>query len=175
MKRAITVLSILCTAVILSTAPTQAAVYPINLCLWDTVQLHPASDTINGFRLSLYGVNKDVGGVDIGAVTRVTGDFIGAQGAFVTLIGGDATGYQEAIVNFVEGNYLGVQFGALNITNGQFRGVQTGILSKAGNVRGVQFSCVNICDSLYGLQVGFFNINNTPNPFKFFPFVNWSF
>jgi len=175
MKRFLSLSFVLLAVLAILAGPAQAEIRPINLCLWENISVFPASDEIQGLRLSIYGVSSKVSGVDIGVVSRVTGDFLGAQWSFVNWVGGNATGYQEGIVNYVEGDFLGWQTSAVNVTNGSFKGLQSALVNKAGDVRGVQIAIINLAESLYGLQIGLVNINNTPNPFPIFPIVNWSF
>ena len=150
-------------------------VKPIQLSIWETVQLFDASTNIHGLRLSIYGVNEQVHGVDWGIVPKVTGDFLGWQCGVINLVGGNATCYQEGFVNLVEGDFLGWQHGAVNINKSQTVGLQTALFNKTDGMRGVQFGFVNITETLYGLQIGIINLNNSGNPFKFLPIVNFSF
>jgi len=117
----------------------------IQLSVWDTVQLYDASTNIHGLRLSIYGVNEDVHGIDLGIVSKVTGDF------------------------------LGWQCGVININERLTVGFQTALLNKTENSRGVQLGVVNITGTLYGLQIGIINFNISGFPFKFLPIVNFSF
>jgi len=150
-------------------------VKPIQLSVWDTVQLYDASTQIHGLRLSIYGVNEQVHGVDWGIVPKVTGDFLGWQCGVINIVGGNATCYQGGIVNLVEGDFLGWQSGAVNVNKSLTVGLQTALFNKTESMRGVQFGVINITETLYGLQLGIINLNNSGNPFKFLPIVNFSF
>ncbi|MFC1508494.1 LA_2272 family surface repeat-containing protein [Candidatus Omnitrophota bacterium] len=153
----------------------QSNVKPIQLSLWDTIQLYDADTSIAGLRLSIYGVNRNVSGIDWGIVPKVTGDMLGWQSGVVSIVEGNMTGYQEGCVNYVKGNVLGWQNALINICKSEMVGFQSGFVNLSGNVRGIQLGFVNTTDQMYGLQVGIVNLNYQGNPFKFLPIVNFSF
>ena len=153
----------------------QSDVKPIQLSLWDGIQLYDADTSIAGLRLSIYGVNRNVSGIDWGLVPKVTGDMLGWQSGIVCIVEGNMTGYQEGLVNCVKGDVLGWQNAFFNRCQNEMVGYQSGIINKSGSVRGVQLGLVNITDQLYGLQVGIVNLNYTGKPFKFLPIVNFAF
>lgn len=178
---------------------------PVQLSLVNPVQLFPEDTTVNGLRINLlYGVNKEVNGVDIGPINRTTGTTRGVQlGAFP--YGG---------IN-VTGNLRGVQFGGIfggvNIATGDVTGVQLagliGGINAAGNLHGAQISgtfiginlakdvkglqlttmynqadameglqlgLVNVCKRMKGVQIGLVNVIKE-NSVPFIPIVNASF
>ena len=45
---------------------------PVQLALFSPVQIFPPEDTIAGVRLSIYGKNAVVNGVDVGVVNKTT-------------------------------------------------------------------------------------------------------
>ena len=169
---ALLVFMILCFSL---TSFAQSEVKPIQLSLWNTVQLEDASTSIHGIRIALYGENEDVYGVDWGLVLKVNGDMIGWQPGFVNIVEGDLMGLQEGFVNMVGGDLWGWQSGCVNFNKGQLIGVQTGFVNSANGLRGVQLGLVNMTQTLYGLQIGLVNINNSGIPHKILPLVNYSF
>ena len=175
MKRLTTGLIIALLLIFAFSSFSAAQVKPIQLSIWDTVQLYDQSTSIHGLRLSIYGVNQEVHGIDWGIIPKVTGDFLGWQAGLVNIVGGSATGYQEGFVNLVDGDFLGWQSGAVNINKSQTVGLQTAFFNQTNSLRGLQFGLVNITDTLYGLQIGIINLNNSGNPFKFLPIVNFCF
>ncbi len=128
---------------------------PFQLALVNPVQLFPEQTTVDGVRINLlYGVNKEVNGVDYGVVNRTTGTTQGVQlGAFP--FGG---------VNMSE-NLYGMQFGGIlggvNIAGGDVEGLQfSGIfggINKAGNLKGVQVAGalggINMAENVSGAQI----------------------
>ena len=175
MKRIVCSIAVLMLVMALFSTTALAEIKPIQLSIWETVQLYDKSTSISGLRLSIYGVNEDVKGIDFGLVTKVNGEFLGWQSGIVNLVEGNATGYQDGVFNRVRGDFLGWQTGWVNITESKFTGLQTGLVNMVGDMHGVQFSVVNVADTLYGLQIGIINLNNSGNPFKFLPLVNFSF
>jgi len=150
-------------------------VKPIQLSLWENVQLYDSSTSIQGIRLSVYGVNQEVCGIDCGLILNVKGDMKGRQAGIVNLVGGDVTGSQRGFVNLLEGDFFGWQTGGVNINKGQTVGLQAGLFNSTNDLRGLQFGFVNFTETLYGIQIGIVNINNSGTPFKFLPIVNFSF
>ena len=176
MKKSLVIIFVAILITCISLAPTvQAQVKPVQLSLWNTIQLEDASTTIHGLRLALYGENEDIYGVDYGGLLKVNGDMVGWQSGCVNLVDGNMKGLQEAIVNVVEGDVWGWQTGAVNICKGEAVGLQTGLVNMANDLRGVQLSFVNVANIQYGLQIGIVNINNGGTPHGILPLVNWNF
>lgn len=174
----------------------QAALWPPDL------QLVPVSEDVTGLRLNIYGVNRNVTGVDIGFVNVTTGDYFGFAGPFGAIynrVDGTTTGVQWALANYTQGEVLGWQNGLLNgsrakvrglqtafvnwndITSADVSGVQLGFVNSAKHVYGVQFGFVNYADTLRGVQIGLWNQVDSrdwdqfsPLP-KVFPFINVGF
>jgi len=174
MKKALFIVTALA-VLALTASPAAAEVKPFQLSLCDTVQLHSADTEIRGVRLSIYGVNRQVHGIDWGIVPKVTGDFLGWQCGVVNIVGGNATGLQGGFVNLVDGDFLGWQRGVVNYNKKQTVGLQTALINMTNGMSGVQFGLVNVTETLYGLQVGLVNLNNSGNPFRFLPIVNFCF
>lgn len=135
---------------------------PIQVALFNPVQIFPENNSITGLRLNIiYGKNVNVSGIDWGFVNSTTGKQVGAQWGFV---------------NLVDNGFLGLQGGFVNLTDNKFEGLQYGFVNyHKGKVSGVQFGFINYAGSMYGLQVGLINIINQGGAFPFFPIVNWSF
>lgn len=146
----------------LFTANTKAQDKPIQVALFNPVQIFPENNSITGLRLNIiYGKNVNVSGLDWGFVNSTTGKQVGAQWGFV---------------NLVDNGFLGLQGGFVNLTGSKFEGLQYGFVNyHKGKVSGVQFGFINYADSMYGLQIGLINIINQGGAFPFFPIVNWSF
>lgn len=122
---------------------------PVNLALFDPVQIVPHDQSIKGFRLNiLYGYNQDVLGLDIGIVNRA---------------GGDMRGIQWIGVGWVEGKTEGVQLGYIaNYTEEELLGGQLGIINYAGAETGISFGFVNwVHTDMMGGQIGALNVAET--------------
>lgn len=135
---------------------------PIQLALFNPVQIFPENESITGLRISiLYGKNRNVSGFDWGFVNSTTGKQVGVQYGFV---------------NLVDGGFLGLEAGFVNVTDSQFEGLQWGFVNyHKGKVSGLQLGFVNYARSMKGIQIGLINIINKGGMFPFFPIVNWSF
>ncbi len=132
---------------------------PIQLALFNPVQIIPEHESISGFRLSLlYGRNANMTGLDWGLVTKTTGNLSGVQWGFVGLVDGDSEGWQD---------------NAVSITNGSFKGLQMGIYNYADFVNGVQFGLINSSGSMKGIQLGLLNFIKHGGFMPIFPIVNW--
>lgn len=144
------------------TTNTNAQDKPIQVALFNPIQIFPETNSITGLRLNIiYGKNVNVSGLDWGFVNSTTGKQVGAQWGFV---------------NMVDNGFLGLQGGFVNITDSKFEGLQYGFVNyHKGKVSGVQFGFINYAGSMYGLQIGLINIINQGGAFPFFPIVNWSF
>ena len=142
----------------LGTAQTR----PINIALFNPIQIFPESNSIEGLRINLiYGKNVSMLGLDWGLVNGVgTGGF---------------TGLQFGLVNICDGNAMGFQGGGLNLVKENVEGLQWGWFNSGGHVSGFQLGLVNYAGSMKGLQIGLINIINTGGFMPVFPIVNWSF
>ncbi|MBK7631687.1 MAG: hypothetical protein IPJ23_13475 [Ignavibacteriales bacterium] len=142
--------------------PVFAQEKPIQVALFNPIQIFPENTSITGLRLNIiYGKNVNVSGLDWGFVNSTIGKQVGAQWGFV---------------NMVDNGFLGLQGGFVNLTDSKFEGLQYGFVNyHKGKVSGVQFGFINYAGSMYGLQIGLINIINQGGAFPFFPIVNWSF
>jgi len=166
-------------ALVMAHAPAPAATpsitggKPIQLSLFNPVQLVPEKESISGLRLNLlYGVNRDVQGLDYGLVNHTRGNELAWQ------LGG---------IGYVEKDFFGWQDNWINITNGEFTGFQSGVFNQATTANGVEFGLVNVTQSMHGLQIGLLNMTQTMHGLQigvgniiqkgkmpFLPIVNWS-
>lgn len=142
--------------------PAIAEEKPIQLALFNPVQIFPESTSITGVRFSLlYGRNVSVTGLDLGLVNHVTtGPFVGYQRGGVGLVDSDFTGWQDCVVN---------------VTKKKMEGFQSGFVNYAGHASGFQLGIVNYAVTMHGLQIGLVNIIKQGGQFPFFPIINWSF
>jgi hypothetical protein len=135
---------------------------PVQLALFNPVQITPESNSIKGLRISfIYGKNKDVTGLDWGFVSHTTGNQVGIQWG--------GLGYNE-------GNFNGIQLNFINYTKGNFLGFQSGFVSyNSGKVNGLQFSFFNYAATLNGVQLGLINVIGKGGFLPIFPIFNFSF
>lgn len=186
---------VLCLLVLLAGARGAGAqeIKPVQLAVFNPVQLVPEEDSIRGLRLSLFytqnedvtgaslvwlGVNRstgDVKGVEFGLGNWAEGSVKGAQLGMVNVVDGDLTGVQWGLLNMSRGQSKGVNLGLINYNEGSFKGFQWGLFNHAAEMEGLQLGLFNHTRSLSGLQVGLGNYNGNKDPLEFMIFVNWSF
>ena len=139
-----------------------AAEKPIQLSLFNPIQLFPEDNAITGLRLNLlYGKNTTVVGLDFGLINQNTS--------------GSSKGYQTGLVGLVDADFVGWQNNIVNIVKGNFEGYQLGVVNHSNYANGVQLGLVNYARTLKGLQIGLVNIIGQGGQFPIFPIVNWSF
>jgi hypothetical protein len=81
---------------------------PIQLALFDPIQIVPSNESISGVRLNLiYSKNANVTGFDVGLVNVTTGKEVGVQWGGVNVTDGGFTGWQSAFIN-ISGEILRV-------------------------------------------------------------------
>ena len=135
---------------------------PIQLSLFNPVQIVPESQSISALRLNLiYSKNTNVSGLDLGLVNHTTGIQTGVQWGFVNMTDGGLTGWQSGFVNVSKGNSSGLQTGTVNYHMGHFEGLQ--------------FSVVNYSATLKGLQIGLINVIGKGGFLPVFPIFNFDF
>ncbi len=135
---------------------------PIQLSLFNPIQIFPEETPISGIRLSLlYGKNSSVTGLDWGLVNHTTT--------------GLTTGVQFGLVGMADADFKGWQNNAVNITKNNFEGLQWGIVNSAHHANGLQIGLVNYAVTMKGLQIGLVNIIKQGGQFPVFPIINWSF
>jgi len=135
---------------------------PIQLSLFNPIQIVPEGESVSGFRFNLiYGKNANVTGLDLGLVNQTTGMEEGVQWGGVNLTDGGVTGWQAGFVNISKGSSVGLQTGGVNYHEGHFHGLQ--------------FSIVNYAATLKGLQLGIINIIGEGGFLPVFPIFNFDF
>ena len=92
---------------------------PVEIALWEGLQIQRPDADIAGLRLGIYGVNRSMSGIDVAVVGRTTEHQEGVFFGFVGITEGDFSGWQAA------------QFG--NIARGRLSGAQTGLYNEAGS------------------------------------------
>jgi len=144
------------------TSLSNAQSRPINIALFNPIQIFPESNSIEGIRINLiYGKNVSVTGIDWGLVNHV------GSGGF--------KGVQLGAINICEGNVTGWQNGLINISKRNVEGFQWGWFNSGDHVSGFQLGILNFAESMYGLQIGLLNFIHTGGQFPVFPIINWSF
>ena len=163
-------------SLILITSSALAQEKPIQLSLFNPIQLVPEDQGVSAIRLNLiYTKNASMTGFDMGLVNRTTGDGLGVMWAGVALTDGNFTGWKGAFVGVVGGDFMGWQEGLVNIVDGRLKGLQTGLYNSTGHCNGLQVALINTTDTMEGIQIGLLNFIKTGGAFRFFPIVNWSF
>jgi len=162
----------------LAAAPATAQeTKPIQLSLWDPVQIHKNTTSVKGFRFNLlYGVNDNMTGVDIGLVNRTTGRLAAFQIGFVGMTG-ELRGWQLNLVNISNGATAGLQGpdAVYNSAVTMTGGVQIGLVNRAESFSGLQLGLINVTDTLDGLQIALLNVVGSREKWKYLPIVSWSF
>lgn len=148
---------------------------PINLALFDPVQIFNRDTAIHGLRLNIYGVNSGLKGVDIGIANWITGDAAGIQYGIINMTKGDFTGWQTGPISFAQGHMTGLQTSGLFNLNGSGKGLQFGLITVSDNFVGLQLGLVNYAVEYHGIQLGLINIIKQGGMLPFFPIFNFSF
>ena len=136
---------------------------PVQIALFNPLQIFPEEDHVSVFRFSLiYGRNASITGLDFGLVNHTTS--------------GISTGIQWGLVSWNDDAFTGWQYSAANVTKEPFKGLQLGVFNYAYAVRGVQVGVFNYTETAYGLQIGLINvIKDGGDVLPVMPLVNWSF
>ncbi|MBW2465196.1 MAG: hypothetical protein JRH11_26340 [Deltaproteobacteria bacterium] len=161
-------------------APSNASAQkPVNLSVFNPIQIVPESESVSGLRLSLFHArNADVVGFDwvwLG-FHQTTGNFTGVAfvGLAVNMVDGTMTGWQATLGNFANGGMTGAQTGVLNWNGGQSTGMQWGVVNIADEFTGLQLGLVNYTRRMKGVQIGLANII-TEGPLPFMVIANAMF
>ena len=118
---------------------------PIQLSLFNPIQIVPEYQSIGGFRFNLiYGKNVNVTGLDLGLVNYTTGSQSGLQFGGVNLVDGGFLGAQLGMVGITKGNFQGFQWSTVNVHQGHFNGLQIAIVNYAATLKGLQLGLINI-------------------------------
>ncbi len=161
-KKFFLILIILITTIQFAEAETTG---PLQLAVFNPVQLVPEEDSIKGLRLSLfYTVNEDVAGLSIvwAGVNRALGNVEGFEIGLGNWVEGSSYGGQLAVLNHVGKRFVGLQYGAVNVVEGDFTGLQWSFVNWAeGFMHGAQCALVNISKSrTVGGNLGIVNYNS---------------
>ena len=165
-------------AVVLALPTLALAESPINLALFNPVQITKATESVTAFRFSLiYGRNANMQGLDLSLVGRNTGDFTGLSWTGAGMVDGDFTGGQIGwLASITKGNMQGLQVGAYTKSGAGSSGIQWGFVNTSDSFSGLQLGFINIAETMRsGLQIGLINIINNKDKLKVFPIVNWKF
>ncbi|MGH2570192.1 MAG: LA_2272 family surface repeat-containing protein [bacterium] len=161
--------------VLLLAATARAEEKPIQIALFDPVQIFDRSMSIKGGRLNvLYGFNADVRGLDIGLANRTSGSVKGFQWGVFGLVEADFEGWQYNFISITEGFLQGLQTGAVT-SNKSVKGVQIAFINVSKDVEGLQLGLLNITHDLHGLQIGLLNVAQGKDKLPVLPIVNWNF
>ena len=119
---------------------------PIQLSLFNPIQIVPEGESVNGIRLNLiYTKNTNVTGLDMGLVNQTTGSQLGVQWGGVNITDGGFTGLQAGFVNISKGSSVGLQSGwAVNYHDGHFNGLQIALVNYSATLKGLQLGLINI-------------------------------
>jgi len=164
--------ALLLLATLLVVAPASAQA-PVQISIFPPLQLVDESEAVRGLRLSIYGKNTSMTGLDLGFVHHTTGSFEGIQLGWVGFTEGNARGVQWTGINITKGDLEGVQLGLVNSAAGG-EGFQWGAFNHTRNFRGLQLALVNYAEALNGVQIGLINIIREGGVLPVMPFVNWS-
>jgi hypothetical protein len=143
-------------------ANTFAQEKPVQLSLFNPVQIVKEDQSVKGFRFNLiYGKNAAMTGLDIGLVNMSTSLQKGVQWGGVSMTYGGFVGWQNNFASISKGDFTGLQTGTINYHEGHFHGLQVAIVNYANTMNGIQLGLINIIK-----QGGFL---------PFFPIFNFSF
>ena len=146
----------------------------VELSLFSPVQIMGPEADIAGIRLSLYGRNATMQGLDLSIIGHTTGVTRGVQFGFVGLAEGGFQGFQNTLVNVSQGPTTGFQLGLYNeAASGQV--FQMGIFNRLDSGSGFMLGIVNWAEDFEGLQIGIINFIKMADGHVFLPIVNWRF
>ena len=166
-----------------------ASAGPIQLSLTPDIQVVPASEDVTAVRLSIWGQNKNVSGVDLGFVNQTSGNFKGGGLGIINYVEGDTKGLHVGPWNQTVGTMryaqlgyvnmsttvIGAQIGGVNVGE-TMKGVQFGLVNHSSANSGLQLGLLNIASNTSGWQVGLFNLNTSAQAtFPFMVLVNGAF
>ena len=149
-------------AVLFVTSNLFAQSSPIQLSLWNPIQIVDEANSVGVFRLSLYGVNSGMTGLDLGIWNETRSQ--------------TQVGLQWGIVGKSLGGFQGWQANMVNISSNMFEGFQSGWINyHSGKFTGLQFSLVNYAEEMNGIQLGLINIIQKGGFLPWFILFNFSF
>jgi hypothetical protein len=135
---------------------------PIQLSLFNPIQMVPEAESIGGVSLGLlYTVNQNVTGFSLTlGVNRAKGDVKGVAWGLGNWVDGLFYGWQDGLVSRVGGRFVGLQEGWVAITQGDLTGAQCGLVTWTdGYVHGAQLGIFNYTVGRFiGAQLGAVNV-----------------
>ena len=152
-----------------------ASLTPLQVSLWNPVQLFSQDSSVYGLRLDLpYGNNKNVYGLDIGLFNQISehggGIQAGIDNSFMSssLSWTPDQSFSGIRVGICNGgrNFKGFQLGLVNFyfpnedeneKGGDFSGIAIGGINIAWLTTGLQFGAGNSADIMDGVQLGQIN------------------
>ena len=162
-----------------TTVVVHAEAKPVQLSLFEPIQMVPADESINGLRLNLfYVVNQDVTGLSISflGVDRAKGNVEGVELGLGNWVDGDMFGWQPALVSRTGKRFVGWQGGFAAVTEGDFTGLQSGVVTwTEGFFHGWQAGLVTYnAGRFIGLQTGLVNVTKGQGSGLELGVVNWA-
>jgi hypothetical protein len=162
-------IGILLAAGIVSSTPAVASDSdnsPLAVDIFPPLQYPSMGFGVEGLRLSLVGVHREMRGLDLALLGNATKQMFKG----LALAG---------LFNYNHGDsYIyGLQVAAIaNINSGsnEIYGIQLALVNTAGNIHGLQIGLINITNALHGLQIGLLNISRT-GLFHASPIINFGF
>ncbi len=152
---------------------------PLQLSVWDPIQLFPERYNVYGIRMNLaYGSNQNLTGIDLGGVNVVSRNQGGIQAGLINLSESSA-GLCAGVMNYTT-RLGGGQLGLLNTAQDSMTGIQaTGLMNLSDHVKGAQVHCgilgngavtvagaqfvllagYNLTENINGLQLAMFGFN----------------
>ena len=144
-----------------SSSTDEGSVWPIQLALVPQVELVNEDNSVQGFRLNIYGRNYNMTGVDIGLAHETKADFHGISFGLMSLVHGEGRGLQFS--------------GLYSEATTSMSGLQVGMFNRSNNMHGIQIGLVNFADDMTGFQFGLWNeIKNKPQ-WNVIPIINAAF
>jgi len=172
------VVALLAIAAVPVSAQTSAArkdeVKYFQLSLWKSAQVYDQKYSIHGIRIALYGVNRDVYGLDVGLAVDNKRDMKGFQWGFLGWTRRDCIGWQNAFIGIVKRDMKGFQSGFFNGAKNA-KGFQFGMFNMTTETVGFQLGLINKATWLKGIQIGLVNIATDNDSHPILPIVNWRF
>jgi hypothetical protein len=155
--------------------PQSAGVSPVMFSLIAPAQVPGPDWDVYGLRINvIYGVCRDLYGLDVGLVNHVKGTTKALQvGAIANISDGPAMWFQAGLVNTAGSTLNGLQIGAVNYAE-RASVLQIGGFNGADHVDGLQIGVINVTRTMIGLQIGVVNVIQD-NDIPFVPVINFYF
>mgnify|MGYP006288990315 CR=1 FL=1 len=194
--RRICLVSILLMGLLIAPSAAMAGWSPLQVAVWHPAQLVPDDWDVYGLRMNLlYGKNKNVWGLDLGAANTTEKKVRGIQAGLIngpgnlggiSLGGINSTrrvnGCQAGVFSVAEERVNGIQLSALFNNSPVVRGLQlhAGIFGNfSDDVMGAQIGAglptFNQAETVRGLQISAIGANNANQSMKGFQFAIYNF